>query len=233
MCSNPLSVARHRDRRSELARVGTLGFRSPGGSRFARLATAIATAASVGVLVACSAQDDTGRVGSAAESPAPARVTAAAKPTGATPTKVASTRPTTQRKIVVETRTIPFQRVTVKDSSLEQGRTLVTTRGVRGMKRLTYEVTLSNGVQTRKRLLREVVVTRPIDQVTTVGTKVGAEPAGQCDPNYSGGCVPIASDVDCAGGSGNGPAYVAGPVTVVGSDIYDLDRDSDGIGCED
>ena len=53
-----------------------------------------------------------------------------------------------------------------------------------------------------------------------------------CDPNYEGACVPIASDVDCAGGSGNGPEYVDGPVTVVGNDIYDLDRDGDGIGCE-
>lgn len=56
--------------------------------------------------------------------------------------------------------------------------------------------------------------------------------AQQCDPNYGGACVPIASDVDCAGGSGNGPAYVTGPVTVIGSDIYGLDRDGDGIGCE-
>ena len=36
--------------------------------------------------------------------------------------------------------------------------------------------------------------------------------------------MPIASDVDCKGGSGNGPAYVAGPVRVTGDDIYDLDR---------
>lgn len=56
--------------------------------------------------------------------------------------------------------------------------------------------------------------------------------AADCDPNYSGACVPIASDVDCAGGSGNGPAYVQGPVTVVGDDIYDLDRDGDGTGCD-
>lgn len=52
-----------------------------------------------------------------------------------------------------------------------------------------------------------------------------------CDPNYSG-CVPVASDVDCAGGSGNGPAYVMGPVMVIGRDIYGLDRDKDGWGCE-
>lgn len=52
-----------------------------------------------------------------------------------------------------------------------------------------------------------------------------------CDQNYSG-CVPIASDVDCAGGSGNGPAYVRGPISVIGSDIYGLDRDGDGLACE-
>jgi hypothetical protein len=53
-----------------------------------------------------------------------------------------------------------------------------------------------------------------------------------CDPNYAGKCVPIASDVDCAGGGGNGPAYVRGPVRVVGEDIYKLDRDGDGIACD-
>jgi hypothetical protein len=58
-----------------------------------------------------------------------------------------------------------------------------------------------------------------------------AAPSG-CDPNYAGACVPIASDVDCAGGKGNGPAYVRGPVTVIGTDIYGLDNDRDGIGCE-
>ncbi len=59
-----------------------------------------------------------------------------------------------------------------------------------------------------------------------------SKPVSQCDPNYSGACVPIASDVDCAGGSGNGPAYVRGPVYVIGRDIYGLDTDHDGVGCE-
>jgi hypothetical protein len=43
---------------------------------------------------------------------------------------------------------------------------------------------------------------------------------------------PIASDVDCAGGNGNGPADVYGPVRVIGRDIYKLDRDGDGYACE-
>ncbi len=55
--------------------------------------------------------------------------------------------------------------------------------------------------------------------------------SGNCDPNYDP-CVPKDSDVDCAGGRGNGPSYVTGPVRVTGVDIYDLDRDGDGIGCD-
>jgi hypothetical protein len=58
-----------------------------------------------------------------------------------------------------------------------------------------------------------------------------AAQAQECDPNYDP-CVPVASDVDCAGGSGNGPEYVYGPVTVIGEDVYGLNRDGNGIGCE-
>lgn len=56
--------------------------------------------------------------------------------------------------------------------------------------------------------------------------------AQACHPSYEGECVPITSDADCASGSGNGPAYVYGPVRVVGPDEYGLDRDGDGIACE-
>lgn len=54
----------------------------------------------------------------------------------------------------------------------------------------------------------------------------------ECHQSYARVCVPVASDVDCASGSGNGPKYVQGPVEVVGPDVYDLDRDGDGIACE-
>jgi hypothetical protein len=56
--------------------------------------------------------------------------------------------------------------------------------------------------------------------------------AQECDPIYAGACVPVASDVDCASGNGNGPAYVDGPIYVVGTDIYGLDRNGDGVACE-
>jgi len=65
--------------------------------------------------------------------------------------------------------------------------------------------------------------------VTTSG---GGGGSSGCHPSYQGECVPIGvSDVDCRGGSGDGPYYV-GRVTVVGYDEYRLDHDNDGIGCE-
>lgn len=45
-------------------------------------------------------------------------------------------------------------------------------------------------------------------------------------------CLPPGPDVDCAGGSGNGPRYVDGPVYVSGDDPYGLDSDNDGVACE-
>jgi resuscitation-promoting factor RpfB len=140
--------------------------------------------------------------------------------------------PTVETKIITETEEIPFSSKTVNDSSLEKGKTSIETVGVNGVKTLTYEQTFTAGVAGDKVLVKEEITTKPITQVTAIGTKVKVRATSNCDPNYSGACVPIASDVDCAGGSGNGPAYVSGPVTVVGYDIYGLDRDGNGVGCE-
>jgi PASTA domain len=54
-----------------------------------------------------------------------------------------------------------------------------------------------------------------------------------CDPSYPGVCLdPDAVDYDCAGGSGDGPEYVQGPIRVRPPDPFDLDREGDGWGCE-
>lgn len=58
-------------------------------------------------------------------------------------------------------------------------------------------------------------------------------PSANCQPSYPDVCIPIGSaDYDCAGGSGNGPNYISGPIRVLPPDPYDLDRDGDGWGCE-
>jgi resuscitation-promoting factor RpfB len=141
--------------------------------------------------------------------------------------------PTVETRTVTETKAIAYSTRTVKDSALLAGTTRVRTKGVAGVRTLTYEVTLTDGRPTAKKLITSVVTRTPVTKVVAVGTRKPRPPAGSgCDPNYSGACVPIASDVDCAGGSGDGPAYVQGPVRVVGTDVYRLDRDGDGIGCD-
>ncbi|MFI6130389.1 G5 domain-containing protein [Micromonospora sp. NPDC051141] len=153
----------------------------------------------------------------------------AASPTEASPSPSAPPSPQVRTTTVTATAKIAYPTRTVRDATLPQGTKKVRTRGVNGVRTLTYRVTVTDGVQTARKLIRSVVSKQPVTQVVAVGTK----PARRCDPNYSGACVPVASDVDCSGGSGNGPAYVDGPVRVVGSDIYDLDRDGDGVGCDD
>ncbi|NQX28846.1 G5 domain-containing protein [Microbacteriaceae bacterium VKM Ac-2854] len=140
---------------------------------------------------------------------------------------------------VIETAPIGHNSSTADDANLDQGSSAVVVPGSDGVLTRTIEITKQNGVEVSRTTTSEVVTTAPVDEVVHVGTRapepiapIAAPADGGCDSNYSGACVPIASDVDCAGGSGNGPAYVSGPVTVVGSDVYDLDRDGDGIACD-
>jgi resuscitation-promoting factor RpfB len=159
---------------------------------------------------------------SAAASTGPEQVVG--NPTAAPTT--AGPAPVVEKKRITETQTIPFSTRNVNDPSLAKGTKKVRTKGVAGSKTITYDVTYSDGVETARTVVSSKVIKQPVTQVVAVGTKTS-----NCDPNYTG-CVPIASDVDCAGGSGDGPAYVQGPIRVIGTDIYGLDRDGDGIACE-
>ena len=147
-----------------------------------------------------------------------------------------SPKPTTFEE-VEESTVVPFERTTADDPQLDVGQTAITTAGVDGTKVTTYRVTYVDGVEVSREVVGEIVTVAPVNEVTSNGTRQPApvplvQPAAQCHASYAGVCVPIASDVDCAGGSGNGPAYVRGPLQVVGPDVYDLDRDGDGIACD-
>jgi hypothetical protein len=200
----------------------------------------LAFAAALGALVlsGCGGSPDDQGLAAAApqpayevvETPAPADSAVADQPAADQPTTPAAAPDETVKKIVTETQPIGFATRTVQDGTLAKGKKVTRTTGRAGVRTRTYEVTLTGGKQTAKKLVKSVITRKPVTQVVAVGTKTA--PSGGCDPNYSGACVPIASDVDCAGGSGNGPAYVRGPVRVVGTDIYDLDRDGDGVACD-
>jgi len=147
---------------------------------------------------------------------------------------VSRQQPIDTKEVKTETKTevIPYTSSTQNDAGLAAGTTSTAVAGVNGERTITYSVTYTNGKETARAESSNVITTQPVNEVKKVGTKK-PQPAvsSNCDSNYSG-CVPIASDVDCAGGSGNGPAYVSGPINVIGSDIYKLDSDHDGIACE-
>lgn len=149
----------------------------------------------------------------------------------ATDTSSSTKTPIITTEIRTETESIAYEQTTQNDATLEAGKTALGTVGQNGTRTRTYEVTLTDRIETARKLVKDEITTQPVAEITRVGTK--APPVtSSCDPNYSGACVPIASDVDCGGGRGNGPAYVYGTVRVVGTDIYGLDRDGNGYGCE-
>jgi resuscitation-promoting factor RpfB len=164
--------------------------------------------------------------------------------------KAAATVAEQPKKPVVETKTVeelvavPFAATTQNDPTLISGKSVVAVAGVNGEKAMAYKVTYTDGLETGRVPAGERMIREPIAQVTKIGTKIAVapkpkpapapapQPASNCHPSYTGACVPSGvSDVDCSGGSGNGPYYV-GFVHVVGYDEYDLDRDGNGLGCE-
>lgn len=76
----------------------------------------------------------------------------------------------------------------------------------------------------------------PTTMVATTAPPTTVEPSdvAGCHPSYADVCLPSdASDVDCPSGTGNGPVYApSSNFQVVGPDVFDLDRDGDGTGCE-
>ena len=89
---------------------------------------------------------------------------------------------TVKRKIALASKTVP-------DPSLTKGTREVRTKDVAGVKTLTYEVTLTDGVETARKLLRQVMTKGPVTQVIAIGTKEEQQ-GPSCDPNYKGACVP-------------------------------------------
>lgn len=175
-----------------------------------------------------------GCAASQTQSASPSPTVTQSPTTTQSPSPTAKPEPVTTTKRVTKKETIPFRKVTREDPDLEKGTKEITTEGAKGVRTVTYRVIYIDGEETDRKVVEDVVTRKPVDQVTSIGTWTPPPPEPEpstCDPNYSD-CVPIASDVDCEGGSGDGPAYVSGPIRVTGADIYGLDGNGDGVGCE-
>lgn len=159
--------------------------------------------------------------------PAPSSTTSGEVESAAT--RKVESRATTETAI--ETEAVPFSKRTVETSSLHEGISQVTAAGMDGVRTKTYTVTKTDGLETSRVLVSNEITSAPVDEVTSVGTYVAPPPpspraSNGCDPNYSGGCVPIVSyDLDCPD--------IGFSVTIVGTDLHGFDgNDNDGYGCE-
>ena len=134
------------------------------------------------------------------------------------------------REVYLETveEPIPFQTIRRQDASLALGEVIVISTGSPGRQRVQYEVTYRCGVQGEKTpAATPEILIKAVDEIIAEHSPASSN----CDPNY-GPCVPIASDVDCSNElDADGPAFVSGPIDLIGSDIYGLDPDEDDIAC--
>ena len=90
--------------------------------------------------------------------------------------------------------------------------------------KLSVTVRELKGVRHRVALLTSRLADARSAQVP-VAAPAAPDTTDECDPNYTGTCVPIVShDLNCDD--------ISGSVTVVGSDPHGFDGDGDGYGCE-
>lgn len=86
---------------------------------------------------------------------------------------VQQTKPTPkiETKTVTSTESIPYTSSTIEDSNLDTGLTETRTSGVRGVRTVVHEVTLTDGVETARKEVSNTVTTTAINEVIAKGTK--------------------------------------------------------------
>ncbi|RLC89232.1 MAG: hypothetical protein DRI77_15905, partial [Chloroflexi bacterium] len=70
-----------------------------------------------------------------------------------------------------EQREIPFERQTVRDASIPVGETRLLEPGVAGVEELTYRITVEDGSEIERQLLRTVTLQEPRTEVILIGVQ--------------------------------------------------------------
>ncbi len=104
---------------------------------------------------------------------------------------------------------------------------------VRALPRLVGNTLAQAKASHRQRPTASTPVSGPASSGPASSAPAAGSPGEQLRPVLPRVCLHDGiGDYDCAGGSGNGPNYVDGPIKVLPPDPFDLDRDGDGTGCE-
>lgn len=113
---------------------------------------------------------------------------------------VAPPAPVVTTGTVVTTQDVPFNSVSQNTDLLPEGTSQVSQTGQVGTETFTYTVTYTDGAETNRVLMSDVITVQPVDQVTLVGTMVNV-PTGPSGPTGASGP--------------SGPTGATGPIVVV------------------
>lgn len=106
-----------------------------------------------------------GTIGAMAQSGTPSSNTPPASTVSTQP------QPKVETKTITTTEPVAYTSSTVDDPNLAQGTTQTRTAGVNGIRTFTYEVTLTDNVETARKEVSNVVTTQPVNEVIVHGTK--------------------------------------------------------------
>lgn len=110
--------------------------------------------------------------------------------------------PVDTSNLVYESESIPYITSYTTDAFLANGLTRTKVYGLNGSKRLAYQVTYANGIQTNKQLTSTIVSYEPTNQVIARGTYVAPTYSNNSYTNSAGNYVP--SPTYSSGSSVNG-----------------------------
>jgi hypothetical protein len=136
-------------------------------------AVVLAVAGVSGVVLAVT--DDPATPPAATPAQQPAASAPAAAPSAPAPAPAAGKSPGVQKRKVTETEPIKFTKRTVKDNWLPKGAREPRTAGIDGVRTKTYEVTLVDGRETKRKLLKSEVTREPVPEVVAIGTNTGPD----------------------------------------------------------
>jgi hypothetical protein len=131
------------------------------------------------------------------------------------------TAPVVTTEVISINETIPFQKQTRNAAFLDKGKTRLAQLGVNGLKRVNYEVTYTDGVETSREYLSEEITYNGQNEITEIGTYIA--------PSFSSytpstGSYSSYGDLNC---EDIGYEHYVGY-----DDPNGLDRDGDGWACE-
>lgn len=107
------------------------------------------------------------------------------------------------KQTVTENKSVDFPVRQIQDADKDSGYKKVKSAGVKGKKAVTYQITMKNGKEIKRKVIKTVVLKKPTEQVEIVGTRglYTGGPLSNAQINALGSCE---SGMDPAKNTGNG-----------------------------